>query len=68
MLTNIRRVYAHMETYILGFAGHGAGMNVSNKDVYHDQFNNSNIHSICKGTTSVSYSFVKTLLILNSLL
>ena len=32
-----------------GFAGHGAGMkmlNINIKDIYHDQFNNSNIHSI----------------------
>ena len=43
---NIRWLYAHMETYIWGFAGHDAGMNGSNKDVYHDQYNNSNIHSI----------------------
>ena len=45
---NERRVYAHMETYIWGFTGHGAGMNISNKVVYQDQFNNSNIHSIKK--------------------
>ena len=45
---NERRVYAHMETYIWGFTGHGVRMNVSNKDVYQDQFNNSNIHSIKK--------------------
>ena len=43
------------------FSGHGAGMNVSSKDVYHDQFNNSNIHSIKiarSARNNISESFV----------
>ena len=61
-----------------GFAGHGAGMkmlNINIKDIYHDQFNNSNIHSInfarsandpniaellfCKKLSNIKYPAVK---------
>ena len=35
-----------METYIWGLSRHDSGMNVSNKNVYHDRFNSSNIHVI----------------------